>query len=241
MARPRLSAHRGGPEGLYAPNSLEAIRESLKLGVDLIEFDVRTSSDGHFLTYHNAWVLFGGERTLIEDLPLAAILESAPDAALIKDVLELIKGRAMGHVDLKDSRLEVEVCDLCESVLGAESFVLTTLEDASVRRLRDARPHILVALSLGRDAAGMSKIDVVRLRLSEIFPGRRVRECGANMLALNYQIARLGALSWARRHKIDVLVWTINDEARIKRIVNDERYWGFTTDYPRLALRLRGE
>ncbi|HEY1485903.1 MAG TPA: glycerophosphodiester phosphodiesterase [Micromonosporaceae bacterium] len=235
-----LSAHRGGPEGLFEPNSLEAMKASLDVGVDLIEFDVRTTSDGGFVTFHDADVDIDGAPRPIAELTEDEVIAREPAAARVTDILHLIKGRALGHVDLKDTRLELEIADLCESVLGPTGFVLTTMEDESVARIRAGRPHLVVGLSLGRDSTGLNKLQEFQLRMSEIFPGRRVRKCRANMLALNYKIARLGALRWARRHHIDVLVWTINEPDLIRSIANDERYWAFTTDYPRLARQLRG-
>lgn len=240
MSIPKLSAHRGGPEDRFEPNSLDAIKNSLDLGVDLIEFDVRATKDGKFITYHDDSIVVDGVPRLIEDITEADALANAKDAVRVLDVLALIKGRAMGHVDLKDTRLELEIADLCEAALGRDGFILTTLEDISVKRLRDARPNLRVGLSLGRDTEGMSKRATVRIRLSELFPGRRVRACRANMLAVNHKLAKLGVLRWAIAHKLDVLVWTINDRAMIESVIKDERYWAFTTDYPRIAVELRG-
>ncbi len=42
----KLSAHRGGPEGRLVPNALETIEAACALGVDLVEFDVRTNRPG---------------------------------------------------------------------------------------------------------------------------------------------------------------------------------------------------
>ena len=206
----------------------------------MIEFDVRTTSDGKFITHHAAHVSHeAGEPRQITQLTEAEVFAAAPDAASLSDVLALIKGKALGHVDLKDTCLEVEIADVCERALGPDGFVLTTLEDISVRRLRRGRPHLRVALSLGRSAAGLGRLETVRLRLSEIFPQRRIRRCDPNMLALNHKIARLGVLALARRRGLPILLWTINDPAMIASVSVDHRYWGFTTDFPRLAIRLR--
>jgi glycerophosphoryl diester phosphodiesterase len=239
MVVPKLSAHRGGPEGQLPPNSLEAIKATLDIGVDLIEFDVRVTRDGKFISYHNDSIVIGGEKKLIQDITEADALEHASDAFRLQEALELLKGRVMGHVDLKDTRLEVEVADLCESVLGPDGFILTTLEDVSVRRLREAKQHLPVALSLGRDVDGLPKLEALQIRLSELFPRRRVKSCKPTMLAVNYKLARAGVLRWAMKHQLDVLVWTINEAEMIRRVGRDQRYWAFTTDFPRLALQLR--
>jgi len=239
---PLLSAHRGGPEGRYPPNSLAAIRavlDDVGQAVDLIEFDVRVTADDRFVTYHDDSIPVDTGRVRVEELTEADVLGRAPDAARLADVLALIKGRACAHVDLKDARSEVEIVDACESVLGPAGFVVTTLEDESVRRIRAARPHINVGLSLGRGLRGLGPIKIAKLRWSEWRPGRRVLDCDPTLLAVNYTIARAGVLRWANRHGLPVLAWTINDGRVLRKIAHDRRVWAYTTDYPRLAVRYR--
>src|SRR6202012_6161601 len=124
------------------------------------------------------------------------------------------------------------------AALGPDGFVLTTQEDLSVGKLRELRPELTVALSLGRTTFRMSRPPAAVLRVSEVFPQRRIRRCGANLLAVQYQIARAGVLAWAYRHRLPVLVWTLNTPELIRGAQRDERIWAYTTDYPRLAKQL---
>lgn len=197
----KLSAHRGGPEGELTPNALDTIAAAAALGVDLIEFDVRVGPAGEFLIGHDA-----------------------PSTLTLRSVLEVIAGRARAHVDLKDAVSEVEIADLCTEVLGPDGFIVTTGFDASVRRLRTARPDVMVGLSLHR--------------WSELYPWRRLRRCGANLVAVHYRLARLGVAAGAQRRGLPLLVWTLNSPALIRRAQADGRVWAYTTDYPRLAQRL---
>ncbi len=202
-----LSAHRGGPEGTLAPNTLATIDAACDLGVDLVEFDVRVDLAGEFVIGHDG-----------------------PSALTLRSVLEVIRGRARGHVDLKIDHSEVEIADLCVEFLGVDGFILTTRFDASIARLRAARPDVVIGLSLGRDAPWLA--------WGELFPWRRLRRCQANLVASHHRLARLGVLSGAARRGLPVLVWTLNREPLIRRAQRDQRVWAYTTDYPRLALQL---
>jgi glycerophosphoryl diester phosphodiesterase len=218
-----LSAHRGGPEGGQAQNSLAAFRAACELGADLVEFDVRVTRDGRFVVQHDAH-----ERRAGESVSLAA-------------ALDVLAGRAMAHVDLKDARQEVEIADFCTSVLGSDGFIITTGRAASVRRLRTARPLLRVGLSLGNFGFSVAGRSVLLPAPEELVPWRRVRRSGANLLAVNHQLARLGVLDAAYHRNLPVLLWTLNTEALIRSAQRDPRVWAYTTDRPGLALRLARE
>lgn len=238
MTRILLSAHKGGPEEGYVPNSLAAATAVRDSGVDLIEFDVRITQDDQFVTLHDEAVLVDGVMRPVGQLPAAAVLRYAEGACLLKDMLMAVKDHAVAHVDLKNTRLEVEVVDLCESILGRHGFIITTLEDESVRKIRQARPAVQVALSLGRDTRGLPWLRAMNIRRSEIFPARRVASCQPTMLAVSYKLARFGVLRWAKRHQLPVLLWTMNSPDLIEKAWANPYIWAFTTNYPREALLL---
>ena len=55
VARPLVIAHRGGA-GLFPENTLYAFQSSWKLGVDVLEMDIRETSDGKLVVMHDAKV-----------------------------------------------------------------------------------------------------------------------------------------------------------------------------------------
>ncbi|MFG1927030.1 glycerophosphodiester phosphodiesterase [Cryptosporangium sp. NPDC048952] len=216
--RPLISAHRGGPEGIHRPNSLEAIHAAVQLGVDLIEFDVRRAPDGSFVIVHDAYRDRGARDRGAERPPS------------LRAALEAIRGtRTKAHVDLKETGDEVAIARMCERYLGSDGFFLTTLEDESVRVLRAKMPHLAVALSLGK----------VHPLLAELFPSGRIARCSPTMLAVNHHLARAGLLRWAHERGLRVLAWTLNTPRQIQWAHNEPRLWAFTTDRPRYALSLR--
>jgi glycerophosphoryl diester phosphodiesterase len=215
LARPLISAHRGGAEGIHRPNSLEAIRAAVDLGVDLVEFDVRHARDGSFVIVHDAVPPRG---------------EQPPS---LQAALAVIRGsRTSAHVDLKETGDEVAIARLCEQYLGSDGFFLTTTEDQSVRVLRTQLPHLSVALSLG-------KVLPLRAVLTELFPGGRITRCSPTMLAVNHRLARAGLLRWAHERDLRVLAWTVNTPASIHWADQEQRLWAFTTDRPRYAMARR--
>lgn len=234
-----LSAHRGGPEDHYIPNSLEATKAVRTLGADLIEFDVRVTKDQKFVTLHDEYVRYRGKNVRVEQLPYSIILKHAEGACSLEDMLRAIKGYAIAHVDIKDTCHEIEIVDTCTSILGSDGFIITTLEDESVLKIRKQRPDIHVALSLGRDISQMTTLNAIKTRLSDIFPSRRIAKCDPTMVAVSYKIARYGVVRWAWRRHIPVLLWTINTPKLIQKSWRNKYIWAFTTNYPRKALAVK--
>jgi glycerophosphoryl diester phosphodiesterase len=81
----------------------------------------------------------------------------------------------------------------------------------------------------------------LRTRLSEAFPVRRIRGCGADFVAMHQRLAELGALRRAHSAGFQVFVWTVNDDDALRRFLTDERVRGVITDVPERALALRAE
>lgn len=236
MSRPLLSAHQSGFEDGYAPNSLEAVIAVRDAGVDLIEFDVRVTKDNKFVTLHDETVQVNGTTIQVEETDARTILKHAKGACLLETMLKAIKDHAIAHVDLKDTHHEIEIVNMCESILGKRGFIITTLEDESVAKLRQARPDVQVALSLGRDVRNLAFSKRLAIRLSELFPAKRIVHCRPTMLALNYKIARAGVARWAVKHQLPVLLWTINTPTAMHKAWKNPYIWAFTTNKPRAAL-----
>jgi glycerophosphoryl diester phosphodiesterase len=196
------------------------------------------------------------------------VVDSA-GALTFGEVLAALKGRAKAHIDLKftspaalyaepGSTYEVAAVRAALAVLPANDLVVTTLEDQSVRAIRDwadaelagaelagaelageELADLLVGLSLGRDVRGRSRLEQLRVRSSEAFPTRRMRESRANLVVVERTLARLIVLRWAQRHQLPVLVWTVDDASDLRRLLRDRRVWLVATNFPSRALALR--
>jgi len=236
-----ISAHRGGGE--HAPEATyEAFEHSVTTGAEYVEFDIRRTRDGALVVYHDARAGAGSPVARLEYAELCDL--AGYRVPLVADVMQLLAGRAAGHLDLKETGYEDEVIDLAVAILGRDNFVATTLEDSSVAAIKRSFPKVRAALSLGRDLRGIPASRWPGIRASELFPLSRVRACGADWVAVNYKLARLGVLRACRRSGIGVMVWTVDSDRLIDRFVADRHVDVLITNRPRHAAarraRLRG-
>lgn len=254
---PMISAHRSGAENdLARENKLETLHRAAELGCDFIEFDVHATADGHFVLNHDEFIREGALTHQLREMTLSRIRELLPDVTTLAECLDAIKGHANAHVDLKftspedayhhpESTLEVRATEVVLQEMGADGCIITTLEDRSVLAVRDWADsmgiNLLVGLSLGRDLSGAGAVQKLKVRLSELFPAQRIRNCRANLLVANKDLARLTLHRFAARRGIPLLVWTVDEEADLTFWLGKPDTWLVTTNFPKRALRLRHE
>ncbi|GCB44490.1 glycerophosphodiester phosphodiesterase family protein [Streptomyces sp. NL15-2K] len=236
--RPAVSAHRGGSERAGSA-TWEAYEDAILSGAEYVEFDIRRTADGVLVVYHDPRVAHTGPP--LSRITHAELSERAGYAVpVVDDVMALIAGKLVGHLDLKEVGYERDVIDRAVTLLGADGFVATTLEDRSVAAITQAYPAVRTALSLGRDRREIGSARLAGTRLSELMPMRRVRACGASGVAVHQRLARAGVLREAARHGLFTMVWTVNDDLPMRAFLADPRVDVLITDLPRRAVALRG-
>ena len=217
-----ISAHRAG-------ETPEAYAAAAAAGTDYVEIDVRRTGDGELVAHHDDRVrgLRLAEASY-RDL-CAAAGRAVPR---LPDVLKVIAGRAAAQLDLKEAGCERAAVAMAADVLGPSEVVVTTRLPASIAIVKREFPGVRAALSLGRgwyEPAGAR----------DVFPLRRLRACGADWVAINHRLARLGVLERCAAHGFGVMVWTVNTDPLMRRFLADPRVAVLITDRPDRAAQLR--
>ena len=217
--------------------TIEAFAKATQAGAEYVEFDIRRTADGELAAYHDA-------RTRQGD-PLAAISysrlceQAGYPVPRVADVMATIAGKATGHLDLKDTGGEEKVVEMALDILGPGNFVVTTLEDRSVAAVKERFPTVPAALSLGRDLDEVPRGRRAATRLSELLPMRRLRACRADWVAVHRRLAAGGVLAQCHRAGIKAMVWTVDEDAEIRRWLTDRRVTVLITNRPADAVALR--
>jgi glycerophosphoryl diester phosphodiesterase len=233
--RTLVSAHRGG--GIVdGETAKERYLRAIGLGVDFVEFDIRKTRDGVCVICHDDCTASG--RAISEFAYHDLTDELAGEAMTFEELLGIAGGRVGLHLDLKETGYEAEVVNLALAAGPLDRLVITG-GDATIRNVKEQFPHVRAGLSLGDDLKHVSAWLAPGVRLSELFPGRRIRRSHADFVAVHHQLAELNVLRWAHRHGVDAWVWTVDDERDIARFVNSSRVATLITNQPAVALRLR--
>lgn len=209
-----ISAHRGGSE-TAAEGSLEAYRAALSAGADLVEVDVRRRDDGVLVCAHDA--------------PPTA------ESPLLADVVALVRRASAGlHVDVKESGYEA---DLVAAVGQVHPVFFTTGDDRSVAALRQLGAP--ACLTLGPALARRPWGERIRAVARDALPWRRIVGCEAIGVAAHFRFGWWGLRWWCEHRGLAVLLWTVNDDRRISRLLHARGVTVLVTDRPARAAQLR--
>lgn len=236
-----ISAHRGNC-GIPDLSMAESYKRAIDLNIDFVEFDVRRTKDGTYVIWHDEHT---PSKRRVCDLSYEAYSSELADQTLtVPQLLTIAKGRVGLHLDLKEAGYEDEIVGLALSSLTTNELVITTLEDASVRVIKERFPSkdfptLKVGLSLGRDLTGAGVFRKLRVRLSELFPGRRLRSSQADFVAAHHLLATLTVLRYCTRKRMPIWIWTVDDERNMMRFLNDPGVTTLITNKPEVAMSLR--
>ena len=223
------------------------LQRALAIDVDFIEFDVQRCADGVLVVHHDPVFATDDGDVSFPELSGAEVQERLPDLLTYEAALATLAGRRGAHIDLKASAARpasaVAAVARAVEVLGPDGFVVTTGSDRAVKAIRDWGDTqgltLLAGLSLGRNTRGFSLRERVRIRRSELLPGRRVRLSRASVIVAHHSLALLGVARFARRHHLPLLVWTVDTESSLRHWLRPGRAWMVTTNNPDLALQTR--
>jgi glycerophosphoryl diester phosphodiesterase len=232
MTRPLVIAHRGASHG-EVDNSIEAFTKAIDVGADMIEFDVRRTRDDQLICFHDADIRGRAIATLTRD-DIADTTGHVPP--LLDDILDLANGHVGLDIELKEGGYVERVMTSVAQHFKTDRLIVTSFLDEVVLEVKHLRPDVRTGLLVGRDKPK----PFLRTRLSEVFPVRRARACGADAVAMHFKLADLGALGRAHDAGLDVFVWTVNEDEQIRKYSRDERVAALITDVPERALDLRG-
>lgn len=228
-----IIAHRGFTDGCRE-NTMEAFEKAISIGTDMIEFDVRRTLDGRFIVIHDS-MLEGKE---VSDLKYPEIhrisLSNGYLVPALENVLQSIGNRICLDIEIKIIGYEEEIVGIILKHLDTNRFIISSFNDSSLKTIKRIKPDIQTGLILGKE----NPKNLIAIRLSEIFPKTRLKKTGADFIIPHLRIMNVWRLLRFIRPKGQIMVWTIEEEKDIRRLMK-KGVNGIITDIPDTALRLK--
>lgn len=251
--KPIIIAHRGG-RGLWPENSLFAFQRASSLGVDMLEMDVRLSSDGQMVVTHDDSV----ERTtdgegLVENLTLEQLQtldagynwtadggESYPyreQGIVIPTLVSVFKAEPViaKVIEMKvpDAELPEQLCKALTEHHQRNRVIVASFYERSLQQLREQCPDVATSASpnsirllLALNWLGLSHV------LSPSYQVLQIPQRHSGILLASAELMRS-----AKSRGLQVQLWTINEQPTMRKLLNLGAQ-GLITDYPDRALQL---
>ncbi|MDU9005663.1 glycerophosphodiester phosphodiesterase [Sedimentitalea todarodis] len=225
-----IIAHRGAA-GSRPENTLASMEKALEEGADWVEIDVQETADGQVVVIHDSdYMKLSGVNLKIWDATLEELADidiggwfdpayADQRTPLLRDVLELAKGRSKVLIELKyyghDEDLENRVIGVVKETGMVGEIATMSLKYPAVKKMLklepDWRTGVLAATAVG-NMAGLDG-DFVALSMSRATPW------------LTNSIQEAGK---------DLYVWTVNDPLEMSKMISMGAN-GLITDEPALA------
>ena len=239
-----ITGHRGA--GALAPeNTLSAIKEGLKYGVDRIEVDVHQSKDGKVIIMHDVTL----DRTTngsgaIKDYTYDELLKldagswfsdkfKGEKIPLLEEAIELIDGNAVFVIELKEGDeiypgIVENVVNLIRKHDATDWCVVHSFRTKILEQIHEMEPAIeLHKLFIG-------KLSLVPIFVSAGFVPEYYsfdKHPYITEYSLNYQFANRSIINAIHKRGKKVNVWTIDDKAKYLKL-RDLGIDGFITNSP---------
>lgn len=252
-SRPLVFAHRGGG-GLFPENTLEAFKYSAQMGVDVLELDVHSTSDGTLVVMHDERVdrTTNGsgrvsEMTLAELKKLDAGYQFTPDdgktypyrgkGITIPTFQEILDSFPSMTFNVEPKQVEPSVTKpLCEMIRArkmTDKVIVGSFRQAAIDEFRQECPEVATA---GTPSEVSEFLAFYKVGLGKSYsPPMQVLQIPEKIGSL--QVVSKDFVETARKLNLKVHVWTINETEDMQRLL-DMNVDGIMTDYPDRLLKL---
>ncbi|GIV67811.1 glycerophosphodiester phosphodiesterase [Caldilinea sp.] len=222
-SRLQVIAHRGF-SGLYPENTLIAIDAAIRLGVDMVEVDVRLSRDGVPVLLHDASLestTNGKGKVYEQDANALGKLDAggwkSPEfqgerIPTLAEALRLARHRVALNLDLKTADAIVPTIALVRQLDMLDQVVLSGLRPCHVRWVRRLEPRIHVLLNGHGVFESLMRVMSARCAFAlTLWQARRSAALGLNV---SHRYVARPLIDRAHAHNLRVWTWTIDDPVR---------------------------
>ena len=220
---PRIISHRGKIDFSSPENDLRGIQEAINLGVGMVEFDVRKTSDEVLVCHHDAKV----NGVSVSSLTYESLRNSNENLCRLEEVLSLCKGKVGVNLEIKEKGFEAKVVDLLVANFSYDNIYVTSFIPSVIRSVKCQDLKIVSGLLLGDAMSYQVFYRIVKEAISmEDFYYSK-----ADFISPYYKIYEMGLMRNFQKRGIPIQLWTVNELKLLKDLINSD-IQSIVTDVP---------
>ena len=220
---PRIISHRGKIDLSSPENDLRGIQEAIDLGVGMVEFDVRKTSDEVLVCHHDGKV----NGVSVSSLSYESLRNSNEHLCRLEEVLSLCKGKVGVNLEIKEEGFEAKVVDLLVANFSYDNIFVTSFIPSVIRSVKCQDFKIVSGLLLGDAMSYQVFYRIVKEAISmEDFYYSK-----ADFISPYYKIYEMGLMRNFQKKGIPIQLWTVNELKLLKDLINSD-IQSIVTDVP---------
>lgn len=220
---PRIISHRGKIDLSSPENDLRGIQEAIDLGVGMVEFDVRKTSDEVLVCHHDGKV----NGVSVSSLSYESLRNSNEHLCRLEEVLSLCKGKVGVNLEIKEEGFEAKVVDLLVANFSYDNIYVTSFIPSVIRSVKCQDLKIVSGLLLGDAMSYQVFYRIVKEAISmEDFYYSK-----ADFISPYYKIYEMGLMRNFQKKGIPIQLWTVNELKLLKDLINSD-IQSIVTDVP---------
>nr|BBH91139.1 glycerophosphoryl diester phosphodiesterase [Thermosporothrix sp. COM3] len=248
-SRVQCVAHRGGAD-LAPENTLAAFRKALTFAADAVEVDVQVSRDGQLVIFHDNTVdrltdatgnILDLDFAFLRSLNVAAHFPGWPTAEqmpTLREVLDVIKGRAEIYVELKTSKrdgilgryphiMELVLADLYTTDMLKETLIIS-FDWQMLAEIKRLEPAIATGMLTSDNTWKLATEQDLTALLAKV----ETLKCG--WLDMEYKQLKPEIVPVLHAQGVKLGIWDANTEDEIRSCI-EAGVDSITTDRPDLV------
>lgn len=220
-------AHRGASASVHE-NTLEAFEMAIQMGADAIEFDVRRTKDGVLVIHHNRAMRHS--QTSISRLGYPAVVKLAEKQGFriptLDEALECCAGRIALDIEMKETGYEESVLKAAYAHFDLHRVAFRSFKDTTVARVKELKPASIAGLIVRTPGAAVAWPATRGRSIA-----KRLLNCHADFVSPYWRMLGLGFLRKIDELRLPVVVWTVDNEVQVKKLIQ-KQLAGIITNKP---------
>jgi len=217
-----LISHRGG-KGFGPENTLQSLQGALDFGVEMIETDVRMSSDGVPVIHHGPFLGIH----LLGRMSMEEITEKAPDIPTLREYLDLAGDRCAMNLEVKRCDAGVLAAVLADA-RPSRPVLVSSFDEDFMHAFRDEGCQVELGL--------LTQYELSAERI--LADARRI---GAGTILPASFILNDGLVEDAHEAAMRIITWTVNSSTLLREILAAGVDGVITDSYPEMKAFLENE
>jgi glycerophosphoryl diester phosphodiesterase len=215
----------GGAGDFFPGNSLDAIKQAFKIGVDRIEVDLLISSDNELVLVHDEEFIIDGRKRKYSEIRTSDFRSILPGLLTIDEMIEINADRVPLLLDVKLPGYEQQVIEAIKRHRLESSVAISSTHPQVLKRIKRAIPTARFGLSTGHIATGIAHRSFRFLMAKAVQVGTPIpllvamKACGATETMIQHRACTKLLVEEVHRSGRRVYAWTVDRPDQMQRVL----------------------